>query len=78
MTKKVCKKVSSTKLAKKTVHAKPTYKGLDGLAKSFTNVGIPTVLETQILPPKKGISARLQKVGNILLRPSEHSLKIKL
>ena len=78
MTKKVCKKASKTSLSPKKVHSKPIHKGLDGLAKSFTNVGIPPVLETQLLPERKGISGHLQRVGNILLRPSEHHLKIKL
>jgi hypothetical protein len=62
----------------KKLHSKKICKGLDGLAKSFTNVGIPQVLETQLLPERKGVSAHILKAGNILLRPREHSLKIKL
>ncbi len=78
MTKKVCKKTAKTSLSPKKIHSKPIHKGLDGLAKSFTNVGIPQVLETQLLPERKGVSAHILKAGNILLRPREHSLKIKL
>ena len=78
MTKKVCKKASKESLSPKKIHSKPIHKGLDGLAKSFTNVGIPQVLETQLLPERKGLSAHILKAGNILLRPREHGLKIKL
>ena len=47
--------------------------GLKGLAKSFVNVGIPTVVETSMDTKYRGISARLIENGN---RPV--SLKIKL
>ena len=78
MTKQLSKKTSIRKTSGKVRPSSAVHKGLDGLAKSFTNVGIPPVLETQMLPQRKGISGHLQRVGNILLRPSEHSLKIKL
>lgn len=74
------KQVKTTKssVSRKKISSKASYKGLDGLAKSFTSVGIPQVLETQLLPERKGVSAHILKAGNILLRPREHNLKIKL
>ena len=56
------------------VRAQKTVKGgLKGLAESFVNVGIPTVVETSLNTKYRGISARLIESGN---RPV--SLKIKL
>ena len=72
------RKTTKSSVSRRKVISKSPYKGLDGLAKSFTSVGIPQVLETQILPKRSGISAHLQRVGNILIRPKEHNLKIKL
>lgn len=78
MTKQLSKKTSIRKTSGKVRHSSAVHKGLDGLAKSFTSVGIPQVLETQLLPERKGVSAHILKAGNILLRPREHNLKIKL
>ena len=62
-----------TKVAPK-VRAQKTVKcGLKGLAKSFTHVGIPPVIETSLDTKYRGISARLIENGN---RPV--SMKIKL
>ena len=49
--------------------------GLAGLTQSFRNVGIPTVVETEIVGG--GISARLFSHGNIPTR-SGYGIKIKL
>ena len=78
MAKQTTIKTAKSSVSRSSVRSKSTCKKFDSLAKSFTNVGIPTILETQLLPQRSGISAHLQRVGNILIRPKEHSLKIKL
>ena len=49
--------------------------GLAGLTQSFRNVGIPTVIETEIVGG--GISAHLFNSGNMPVR-SGYGIKIKL
>lgn len=75
-----CKKTSLRPLGtkKRTVKKSTTPKGLQGLAKSFIGVGIPQVVETQLVPERKGMSNYLVHQGNILARSAEDSIKIKL
>ena len=49
-----------------------------GIAKSFVNVGIPVVLETQIGVNYRGISSQLIQSGNKPVRSFDRQLKIKL
>lgn len=55
---------------------KPTFNGIKGLAASYSAIGIPTVIETEI-SVGSGASAHLFREGNIPVR-SGYGIKIKL
>ena len=56
----------------------PNKKGMRSIAKSFLNVGIPVIMETQIGTQYRGMSARLIQSGNIPAAAHSNALKIKL
>jgi len=75
-TKNVRKKTTTRKKSVPQRRLTPVFKGMDGLAKSFTSVGIPTVIQTEI-STGSGISAQLLRHGNMPLR-SGYGVKVKL
>jgi len=75
-TKSIRKKTSVRKKSVPQRRLTPVFKGMDGLAKSFTSVGIPTVIQSEI-SADSGISAQLFRSGNMPLR-SGYGIKIKL
>ena len=75
-TKKPQKRLTATRKTAARRKLTPVFKGMDGLAKSFTNVGIPNVVRTEI-STDTGLSAQLFKGGNMPVR-SGFGIKIKL
>ena len=51
---------------------------MQGLAKSFLNVGIPVIMETPLKTNYRGISARLIENGNTPVCIDKQSFKIKV